>query len=177
MAIYEVSVADGFEWVLPCSEADRARLRELYDGPPVGDWNPPCVKALREDEGQRLRESDFPTLASQVLIMKSRACQLLRNELDGQGRLLPLRELDGEELWAFAPNILPLLDEKRSEVLRSHDDGRILLVLKPVFKDAAPAAARAWRLPYSSSPVFVSEHIADAVQSAGLQGLAFKEVG
>ena len=176
VAIYEIRVEDGREWVIPRSDEDWKSLKELYNGPPRAGWRSPRVRALKEDEGRQLRGSDFPSLASQVLVLSEKACRELEGVLVGQGYLSRLDTEDGRELWVLAPNAYDCLDEENSRVVRSDEDGRVMVVLRPVFRAPVPNQARIWRLPYTSSPVFASEDFVNAVAEARLEGLEFRRV-
>jgi hypothetical protein len=176
MIIYEPIVADNYEW-LNCDDGKDYEVFAQFDGSPrAGQWKPVKVLRVRADHRQGFNPSDFPWLGSDVLVMRRRAVEALRDILDAHGEILPLATDDGVELFAFNARMVDALDEARSTVERFPDSNRIMWIKKVEFIESAIRGLDMFRLPRRSSPTYVSQRFVDRVNAAGLVGLEFDKV-
>jgi hypothetical protein len=174
--IYRVGVDQRQDWLVltdPGSYEALDRL-EFSDRP---SSNPILAEELRTDDfGRPTSRSDFPHLASNVLVMTAGAAHLLAPLMDSCGE--SARLLAGDRpLIVFRPYVaLGLLDEGASEVVR-FPSGRIMDIRKYRFLDESPNL-HVFRLAQQpSGPVCVSGEFVERARTGGLVGPVVHEVG
>jgi len=178
MTVFKITAPEGFDWVLPIDEDDIELLR--FDGQPRrSSWTPVKMERLLKDErGRALRRSDFPSgSGGDMLLLTEKARQALGESLTPVGELLPL-DCGDEILWALNVTLLlDVLDQERSELLRSTETGKILRVKKPVFRAGLLDGVELFKL--SAMPrglIYVTEPFVKRVQASRLQGISFDRV-
>jgi hypothetical protein len=170
--VYLTQCAEGFEWLLPVNRDDNELL--VFDGTPrAASWRPIKMKRLtRDDTGNPLAPNDFPPGCE--MAVSSAAKTLLGPVLEEAGELLPLDCPDGD-FWALnVTRLVDALDEEQSELLRSSQTGRILMIHRYSFRSNClgpeifklPQAARAY--------IYVTEAFVNRVRATPLKGLDFK---
>lgn len=177
MKLYVPAVVEGQEWIIP-RPGDNLEWLWALDGERHLAWEPPRVDfLLTHENGSPLSYSDFPWLMGSVLILKTRALQILGSTLGAYGEVLPL--VCDEAVWLFnATTLIDALDEEASQVVR-FDDGSILKIEEHVFRPAAIGEAQLFRLPADilrGSPVYLQEPLVRRIGESGLSGVAFELV-
>jgi hypothetical protein len=175
-AIYKPLVADDYEWVNAEADEDYEVFLQLDGTLRASTWTPIPVRRVAADERQAGWPSDFPWLGGHVLVMRRTAVSALRDLLDSNGELLPLSTTDGVELCAFNARVIDALDEAGSTVTRFPGTRRIMHIKQVAFVATAIEGADLFRLPFRSSPTYVSARFVERVKEAGLRGLAFTQV-
>ncbi len=172
--IYKTQPAEGFEWVHPVAQSDYELFR--FDGTPrVTRWFPVKVERSTHDENRkRLEPGDFPPGCG--FVVSRAAKEYLGPCLEAAGELLPLDCPDGEFWTLNVTRLVDALDEEGSEVLRSTETGRILMVHRPRFH-ASRLGPEIFKLPQTPrSAIYVSEEFVKKVKTSPLKGLDFKLV-
>jgi hypothetical protein len=166
---------DSFE-TMTALDAGSAEIFNLFNGSSQIHWAPAIIKVklVAEENGRKLKPSDFPWFCSHVLVMKRKPHDVLADIFANNGELLPLELKDETELWAFNSQVIDALDEDKSSVVRSRDAGRITHIEKPVFIESKLSCVDLFRLPFRASPIYVSERFVERYKSTGLGGLEFK---
>ena len=161
----------------PVDEDDFLRIAELVDGRPRAEtWTPLKMELVRENEGEKLAESDAPWLGANALIFRQAALLAMGPLLRQFGELLPLK-CARASLHLYNPTVvLDALDEDASSVMRLRA-GKIVLVKKYVFKPAALVGREVFKITsLAVSPTFVIERFVNEWTAAKLRGLEFEQV-
>jgi hypothetical protein len=138
-------VPDGFEWVLPCDQADWEVFRSLNGSSRLDSWRPVRVKLGPAEDGVEFRPAALPWMGSHVLVLKREAVEALGPTLSGAGELLPL-DCEEAELHVFnALNSLGALDEERSDLVR-FSSGRIMQIKHNVVDPDTIGSAEVFKL-------------------------------
>jgi len=179
MKIYKTSSSEGSEWLLALSKGDQERLR--FDGTKRSDgWERIKLKRLTVDNaGRKRHRTDFPGGTSGTKIfLSAKAKDALEPLLANHGELLPIEAEDGEPYWIFnVTNLVNALDSEKSEVLRSKDTGRVLMINKHAFKPDQVEDQVVFKLSDAPlGPLFVTETFVRGVRDSGLLGLEFTPV-
>ena len=112
-----------------------------------------------------------------MMTLSRRAKERIGAYLEQFGELLPLACPDGEFWTLNVTKIIDALDEARSDVLRSAETGRILVVWKHVFRAEALGGAEVFRLPEAhSNLIYVTDAFAERLASSGLEGLTLVQL-
>ncbi|MGK6317996.1 imm11 family protein [Sphingomonas sp. DT-204] len=172
--IFVFAVPGGFEWILPTRDAAFETFFSL-DGRRQSGWQPPEMKILSVgDDGQPLHYSDFPWLGSDTPILRERAVELLKSDLERYGELLPLDCT--EPVWLFnVTEVVDALDLDKSTIV-PFDDGTIMTIEQHVFNPHAIGDIEIFKLPIRASSVYVSRRIVDRIRELGLEGVDFEPV-
>lgn len=174
MTIYEPIAANGFEWINTVEESDYGVFLS-FDGSPQGTkWKPIKVRRMRADDRQDFNLSDFPWLGSDALVFRRKASVSLKCILEQDGEILPLQADDGTELYVYNAATVDALDITRSSIIRFPGSERIMNVKRFYFHMGVVRGKNLFRLPYRSSPTFVSELFVEEYHKARLIGLDFK---
>jgi hypothetical protein len=175
--IYEPLVAEGYEWINCCDDADYEVFWSFDGSPRAPGWKPVKVRRVRADDRQAFNPSDFPWLGAHALIMRRKPVEALRKMLASGGEVLPLATDDGTDLSVLnVTRVLDAIDEQRSDILRFPGSGRIMRIQSIAFLEPIVRGVDIFRLPHRASPTYVSERFVKAVQDAGLRGLEFNQV-
>lgn len=177
MSIYQLTVPGGYEWALLPEPADPDLFERFFtlDGSRRPDWQPPEMEILKTgDDGEPLKYSDFPWFLSDAPVLRERAIERLRQDLEPYGEFLPL---DCEEPIALfnVTNVIDALDEPRSRIIR-FDDGSILDIERYAFIPAKIHGQHLFKLPMRASAVFVSGRFIERLKRTGLVGARFELV-
>jgi hypothetical protein len=176
-AIYEPLSLDNYELCHPVKEDDFEAINLLINGTARhSTWKPIPMEIVREDEGQRLLESDSPWLGSHALIFRRRAADMLASLLQEHGELLPLQCNEADVVMYNPTRLIDALDEEASAVLR-FQSGRIMRVNRYELRPQVVGDIDIFKLPsLRVSPTFVSERFVDLWNSSDLRGLEFKRI-
>jgi hypothetical protein len=170
--IYEFEVQEGYEWVVPVSEADFDVFREFDGSSQTAAWKPIQMRLVREDEqGRPLQPSDIPWLGKHAPVLKENA---LASVLLRDGEMLPL-DCDEAELVVFnTTTVLDALDLDRSEVVKFPSTGRIMKVKSHVFRPERIRDVHAFKVPeLLRGSVFVTDEVVNSAYETGLSGVGF----
>jgi hypothetical protein len=173
--LFTAECARDFETATTLPPADY-RLFEGMNSPALRapNWIPPSVELGAGDDYQRSDKSDFPYLASNVLLLREKAVNALADMLLRHGELLPVRADDGSAMQLYHTTcFVDALNRKASEI-RYFDSGRIMGVWRAVLLPEPIAGLDAFRLSSHSSPLYVSQSFKDRVEAAKLKGLVFE---
>lgn len=78
MNIYKSVVApEEYEWVVAVHDGDFQRLRIESPERLLDAWSPVEVELVREDEGVKMMEADFPWLGEHALVMRPSAATIV----------------------------------------------------------------------------------------------------
>lgn len=178
MEIYEIDADDGFDWVTPeHSSSVVSILREIQDKPLGEKWSPVRVKRLAV-VGDRVRQSsDFPWLASGILVLSERAKRALSSLLESYGELLPL-ESEDLPLWVYnSLTMVDALDLEAASVMRMPESNRIIGIDDYAFLEDRVGDVPIFHLPYPHpSRLFVSGNFLEILDSHGLKGFGARLV-
>ena len=177
MNVYEVSVAEGCEWVQGVDAAARGVLSGLDGTARRSSWTPVEVSLIAIVDDVPRAAADFPWLASNALALKRHTVDALGGYLERFGELLPLNCVNcaDEELFVFNPlRIRDALDEARSDILRL-PTGRVMTVTRYSFRADVVRDAVIFRIPQLRL-LFATESLVERVQAHALSGLAFELV-
>lgn len=176
MIVYEPLVMTGYEWV-NCINAEQYEVFTNFDGELKGaGWKPIKVRRVRADNSQDMKESDFPWLGSDAMVMRRSAVDKLRDILEQDGEILILSTDDKIDLFVLNARVVNALDEQRSEVVRYPGTDRIMMLKKPVFNYEKIKGVNVFRLLHRASSTYVTDRFVERVKEAGLRGLTFKKV-
>lgn len=173
--IFEPIVKKDFEWINAIRDEDYEVFLKLDGTSVLKNWVPVKVRRVAADKRQKAKESDFPWLGSHALILRQKAVSALNDILIRNGELLPLIDETGIELFVFNANVVDALDLSKSSVLKFPYTDRIMRVMKYAFLPDRIAEKDIFRLPFRSSPTFVSERFIEVYKAQGLVGLEFEE--
>jgi hypothetical protein len=177
MRVYEITAADGYEWIALEKDEDFGPFYDLLHGTLKGSsWPHVKVGLVRtEDDGRRLRPSDFPWLVGGLLILRRSAAEELGGLLGDYGELLPV-ECDEETLWVLnVTRQVPALDVERSAVRLLGEDGRPLWVDSFAFHPEVVDDLPIFKLrDMLRTTTFVGDRFVELVRSLGLHGLDFR---
>jgi hypothetical protein len=174
MRIYAPTVIEGQEWVLPKPLEDNHVLSDLR-GQRQRHWTPLRMELLAENEdGTRRGYSDFPWYGEHLLILRRAAAKCLRRIMAPYGEFLSLTGANKLELFN-ATTELDALDEDRSQIVRYHDGG-LMMIERYMLRREAIGNALIFKLPYRASSLYVQAPFAEQVSAMGLCGIGFKLV-
>ena len=174
MVLYKPIAADGFEW-LNCDDPQDYELFAEFRGENcISQWPIPSVLRVPAEENSLALKSNFPWLGSDALVFDDEAASFLRHLLVDNGVLLPLNPLDGGRLFVFDAQLVDALVESESKITKFPDSGRIMVVESEMLDETKLEGMNVFRLPYRSSPTYVSDQFVSAVNQHGLVGLDFE---
>jgi hypothetical protein len=177
--VYTIRHCDGCEYMLPIDSNDYDLLN--FDGKTrASSWNPIRMRPLKFIDGQLQRPCDFPSgSAGTYLIMTEAAKKKIGSHLKQYGEFLPLR-CDEGHFWVFhVTHFVDALDENASDVLRSSEEPRVVLIIhKHVFHPEKLTADWMFKLPQSRGrgAFYVTDPFVNLIRASGLTGLQFKRV-
>ncbi len=177
--VYKIRHGDGYEYLLPLDNNDYELL--IFDGKPRAiSWSPIRMYRLKFIDGQFQQPCDFPGgSGGSCLIMTEAARKRIGSHLKQYGEFLPL-SCDEGDFWAFhVTHFVDALDENKSDVLRSSEDPKVVLMVhKHVFRPERLTADWMFKLPQSRGrgPFYVTDPFVNLIRASGLTGLDFKRV-
>jgi len=168
LTLYKFEVIEGQEWIFPADDDDYVTFFAM-DGHVIRHWRAPVMKLDTTDRTY----SDFPWLGEHAPILKKPAVDALAPVLVEYGQLLPLK---GEEVWLLnVTTILDALDQEESRIAY-FDNGDILDIERPVFREEKIGTAEFFKLPIRASAVYVTGGFVERVRRAELRGVSFARV-
>ncbi len=176
MIIYEISSAEGYEFVNSSNQETRSVFRGFSGKTQRENWRPVLVLLERSDLGQKLKHGDFHTIGAAPLIMRKRAVAALSEIWNANGEILPLKEESGEELFVFNSQSVDALDESQSDIVSFPSSGRIMVIQKHVFTKEKLEGIDVFHLPNSPHITYVSQRFVDMVKENDLSGINFERV-
>lgn len=174
MKYYRPRPAGDPEWLTCPREGDCFTLLALDGTPRGGSWREITVELGPADEQSRGDRVDFPCNGSGPLVMRQSVVDVLRDILETNGELLPLRTEDGETLFVLNARAIAALDEDASKIERVTRN--VWDVRKYVLKGEMLEGVHVFLLPDPGGATFVSEDFVIRAREAGLTGLDFEEV-
>jgi hypothetical protein len=160
--------------LLPVDEGRYPELLDvlLADGLVGEAWAPFPVRVVAEENGQPLVPADILDLAPGALAFTSMAASRVAEVLEDSGEFLGLH-CDGLDVVLFHPATVDALDEAASELEYFEGTAKVMMIHEHAFRRAAIEAFSAFKLPrHQGSRFFVTDRFLDAVDVAGLTGLA-----
>ena len=174
--VFEVYPIEGVELVCPIKPYDYENF--VFDGSPRKViWKPTRVEIVREDLGRKFVPGDLPSSSVGDLVVSRKAKDMIGAFLEQYGELLPL-VCDDREFWTLNVTcMIDALDETKSVLHRSKQDGSILIISKYAFHPEALKTATIFRLPqYARGSFYVTTPFVELIKSSGLTGLTFKQI-
>jgi hypothetical protein len=173
--IYRLTVAEGYEWAMPPEAAGPELFERFFtlDGTRRADWQPPQMEILKtREDGEPRQYSDFPWFLSEAPVLRERAVDRLRRDLEPYGEFLAL---DCDEPIALfnVTNIVDALDEPNSQIIR-FDDGSILDIQRYAFIPEKVEGQDLFKLPMRASSIFVGGRLVERLKRTGLVGTRFE---
>lgn len=149
---------------------------DLY-GPPVGDrWMPVGIRIARPKRAAAAPLPDFLGVTPFVPAFGERAVEALRDLLEANGELLPLRCEQGDYYAFNVTRLVEALDVERS-AFRRFPDGRIQEIERHVFMPERIRPFPIFKLPHQRrSSVYVTDEFARRAAAAALTGMSLREV-
>ncbi len=137
---------------------------------------PLIVEELSQDDFGRPRfRTDFPHLASNVMVVTASAADVLRPMLGPCGAFLPLSAGD-RQLTLFHPHLITgLLDNAASDVVR-FGDGRVMDIRRYRFTTNYPDCHVVRLAEIPQGPILVSEAFLDLARASGLVGPSVRAI-
>ncbi len=178
MQIYELSSdADRYENFVLSDERDAGAMIDGFRGAAMADvWKPISIELAEEGNGRKLPPSDFPLLHAVVPVFSRRAVEALRDLLELNGELLPLKSSKGEYFAFNITRIVDALDEANSKVKR-FSSGRLMVVKQHEFLVERVAGLTIFKIPQlARSREFVTDVFVERVNQRRLTGFDFLPV-
>ncbi len=139
-------------------------------------WDPPLLEDLLDDELPDGPVADCAHFDGGPTFSRA-AVDHLRDLLEPNGELLPVRYPGGEYFVYNVMTVVDALDESRSDILWSDDGQRILNIRRHELRADRIGEATIFRLPRSGNPVpYVTPPFVERVQGSGLTGFMFELV-
>jgi hypothetical protein len=144
------------------------------------EWEEPGLSAQERQAAKELKKGrtlgDFTWLggAEGGIVLNERAMEVLESLIREYVEVIPL-DHEGRRLHLL--NVLSevdCLDERRSELSRLRN-GRILRIIRPVFRDIDIEPVHIFKLPQPKIPIFVSDTFKREVDTNELTGLTWEK--
>jgi hypothetical protein len=166
--------ADRYRPLTVVHEDDFRKLSALHDQPVPLEWEPVPVEWL-DERGSLLKPvSDFPSFGG-VLAFRQKALDSLRDLLEPNGVILPLR-MSGESVFAYkVTREIDALDEERCDLTR-FSTGRIMSVQRFAFFSGPINGAPIFKVPQFRAQAFVTDAFAERIRRLSLTGFVLNEV-
>jgi hypothetical protein len=181
MKIYRAVPHEGYEWVVLDDATDYERF--IDPSPAFSSvGRQPAVSAhlLRNDprrSGDRMR-ARMPWLGEGVLALRDEAIDEIGALLEPFGVLLRLESPDARLIVIRITNIIDVLDEDASDIVRFSSSGRVLDIRRFVFRSESLLRSQAFRIPQlPRGGTFLTEDLVQEIESRGSEGTAFLAVG
>lgn len=176
MKILKPEGQDGFEWIRPVNDNDFEFLATLNGTRHKNRWTPLPMRLITDDEGESLKESDFPWLGYHVPVLSDRARRVMEPLVEKDAELLSVA-CKGRSLWLLnVCTIVDALDVGRSEIVR-FSDGEIMDIEKHVFYAERLHGVNVFKLEnMRRGSIYLSERVVRAIEAAPLVGYGFRLV-
>jgi hypothetical protein len=134
-------------------------------------WRAPNV------EGRVKEFNDLPMVNLLIPALSARAADGLRELLEPNGELLPLKSSVGRYYAYNVTTVAPaaVLDERKSKLVR-FDDGRVMTIDRYEFRPRRLKGLTVFRIPQDNVDVYVTDAFAERVRELGLRGFALAKV-
>lgn len=166
---------DRYQSLVLVRDQEWAGLLENFDGQPLATrWSPVDVEVVDDVSFSRqLPPSDFPSLlAPHIPVFSEAAITALRDFLDGNGEILPLKCSEGTYFVFNVTRVVDVLDVEHSQFQRLAS-GRILDITSHEFHADRVDALTIFKLPQlHRSYVYVTDPFVQRVRERGLTGFA-----
>ncbi len=175
--VFDIYPTEEHELILPIDDKDFERA--TFDGQSAAtNWIPIHVKRVKDEVRKRkMLPGDFPGGGLGDLAMSKKAKETIGPFLKQYGELLPLACDDGEFWTLNVTCIIDALDETKSVLHRSKQDGSILIIAKYAFRPEALENAVIFRIPqYARGSIFVTTPFVELIKSTDLTGIVFKQI-
>ena len=166
-------------WLWPTANTDNNLTPDIeyfkshFVGSPMAEtWEPPTdLRWIYKSRKVR----DFVSWFHGAPVISERARQVLRPLLDGHTEILPLITVKGRQYYAVnVLTVVDCLDRDKSVIWYTKDgSGRILDIRQHVFDPERTQPVPIFKIPESTSAVFVTRPFVDAVIKAQLAGAQF----
>ena len=167
-SIFKPAVPEGYEWVVPRTDADYEALRSIAEWSAVSSHVKCEMILVKSDEGQLFRRADMPWLGSSFLVLRDQAIDTVGSVLKDHGELIPLLFSDGDLAIFNAPLLSNVLDRQNSD-LEMFDSGQVLALRKPSFNEDALGKIQAFRLEeMPRGSLFLGQELVNAVWDTGM---------
>lgn len=163
--------------VLTNATYEQVQVIQSFRGTEIVDWHPLAVRVFRDDRAsKKLPVGDFPSLASSMPVFSQRACDVLKEILEGSGQLLPLACDEGKYFAFNVTNLCDAFDKNASQVTELPGGG-IIMVQKYVLFGSRIKDEPIFKVPETAVlHVFVNQRFKDIVDSNNLKGFLFERV-
>ncbi|MGC3967432.1 MAG: hypothetical protein QM775_08705 [Pirellulales bacterium] len=139
-------------------------------------WMPKSMRAdwpVPAAAGNVRRYNDYPCINLSYPAFSQRAVDLLRDILELNGELLPVRHQLGTYYYFNCTTMTNGVDLEQSHITRTSDGGLVTSTKKLVFVDEVVKSLTIFKVRTQLMEVFVTQTFVDRVESAGLQGFSF----
>ncbi len=182
MRYYVLKPTNDFRGLVHNTDEGWEALRR-FDGRQTFSANWAPLELVHDDDtpGERsLPAADFPDVGlPNILVLSDRAKSVLGDLLSKNGELLPLSG-DGKGYWAFnVTTVHDVVDLEASEVVYfPSNPSKIMNIKRYVLKKRGDFNAPIFKVPEMAGlDILVSDDFKRRIESAGLTGLAYQEVG
>jgi hypothetical protein len=174
MQIFSFTQTTGYEILHPLDEGGFDQFDTLNGQPQGKTWKPMRVERVRATPRQGCKPSDSPFVYSTgAMVFRRSAVDALRDILNAYGELLPLKDAEGVELYAYNPRALDALDHQLTRGARG-DDGLVYNAHYHVFFPSVVEGVDIFRLvDEKAGPIYVSRQFVVRWKQAKLKGLDF----
>ena len=137
-------------------------------------WTEHQIRAADEPDDEALLP-DFALLGV-VPVFSEQAVEVLREMLEGNGELLPLRHARRRYFAHNVTTVIDGLDEQRS-IMERFTDGGVMAIESYTFKPATLSGAKIFKIPQlPRAHVYVTDSFIEPVRRAELLGFVFREL-
>lgn len=182
MGVFTLKSDPDRPWLEPARDDQRSVLHDVWHeaGSVRSRWKPLRVRRVSGEDREVIGGiptgplTDFPTF--DLPCFSRRAVNALREFLEPNGELLPLRCDEGEFFAYHITKQVAALDEQRSNVARIRN-GRIAIIHRYEFLPEQLEGLTVFRPPTSQGGVtLVTNPFVEQVSSSGLTGLELRQV-
>ncbi len=167
--------ANRYQGILPCSDEDWDVFSK-FDGNPIKNFWSSIEICFYIEDIDSMPRGDFPILATHVPVFSRHAVNCLKNTLESNGELLPLKA--GTEIY-YAYNVTTLLNALNpieSTIIR-FSTGELMDIEKYSFFAEQIINTDIFKIPQASTmDVFVTDGFVEKVKDYQLTGFIFKLV-
>lgn len=177
MKIYELSVPEGYEWVVPPVRGDAHRIRGISGVAQADAWQPVPVELLdRDSNGKPRAYADCPWLGNDMLVFRQGARRRVESAIRHFGEFLPLvcKQTDLDLFNVLT--VVDALDEEKSRIVQFGSSGKVMTIERYEFHPEKLPERAMFRIPETPETIFYTEKLANELDSFELRGLYGKKV-
>ena len=146
-------------------------LRTFTGKPLPADWKLPKHKA----EYTKFPLNDFVDGFTRAPFVSGRAKQALEPVIGQEAEFRAIGKILGNDYYIMnVTNIVDCLDEKKSDLIYSPDDGRVLSLRQAVFVPDRLPDASLFGVPQDVTPIYATDRFVEAVRKYRLTGVGFE---